>query len=102
MLELAAHIPHQQLQGMAVAVLLGSSLLRPREVYCMHFPPAMHTPGEAAPHYQVPANKHAAPAAVTSSRQAGINVEGRLQVLARAKLYEVFTAQAVPRGTPTM
>lgn len=49
MLELAAHIPHQQLQGMAVAVLLGSSVQRPREVFCMHFPAAMHATGGTAP-----------------------------------------------------
>lgn len=49
MLQLAANIPHHQQQhGMAVAVLLGSSVQRPREVYCLHFPPAMHPPGETA------------------------------------------------------
>jgi hypothetical protein len=48
MLQLAANIPHHQLQGMAVAVLLGSSVQRPREVYCLHFPATMHPLGETA------------------------------------------------------
>lgn len=48
MLQLAANIPHHQLQGMPVAVLLGSSVQRPREVYCLHFPDAMHVTGVCA------------------------------------------------------
>jgi len=46
LLQLAGTIPYHQLQGMAVAVLLGSSVQRPREVYCLHFPAAMHHPGK--------------------------------------------------------
>lgn len=48
MLQLAEGIPYHHLQGRAVAVLLGSSVARPREVYCLHFPAAMHQPGEGA------------------------------------------------------
>lgn len=48
MLQLAANIPHHQLQGMPVVVLLGSSVQRPREVYCLHFPDAMHVTGVCA------------------------------------------------------
>jgi hypothetical protein len=30
---------------MCVAVLLGASVQRPREVYCLHLPAVMHDPG---------------------------------------------------------
>jgi hypothetical protein len=41
------HIPLGQLRGMSVALLLGSSVLRPREVYCFSFPADMDQPGGA-------------------------------------------------------
>lgn len=50
MIQLADNIPYHQLHGRAVAVLLGSSVQRPREVYCLHFPTVMHHPGKQFRH----------------------------------------------------
>ncbi|KAF8063796.1 hypothetical protein HT031_003653 [Scenedesmus sp. PABB004] len=48
----AASIPLGALRGGAVALLLGSSALRPREVYCLRFPAAMDAPGAPPPSEQ--------------------------------------------------
>jgi hypothetical protein len=45
MMQAMEHIPLGQLHGGSVAVLLGSSVLRPREVYCFSFPASMDQPG---------------------------------------------------------
>jgi hypothetical protein len=41
MMQQLQHIPLGQLHGLSVALLLGSSVLRPREVYCFSFPASM-------------------------------------------------------------
>jgi hypothetical protein len=46
LLQLAGNIPYSQLEGLCVAVLLGSSAMRPREVYCLHFPHMSHQSGK--------------------------------------------------------
>lgn len=48
MLQLVPLIPVSDLHGLPVAVLLGSSVLRPREVYCFNFPTDMEQPGDRA------------------------------------------------------
>jgi hypothetical protein len=45
MMQQLQHIPLGQLHGMPVALLLGSSVLRPREVYCFNFRADMDQPG---------------------------------------------------------
>lgn len=45
MMQQLQHIPLGQLHGQSVALLLGSSVLRPREVYCFSFPASMDEPG---------------------------------------------------------
>ncbi|KAF6265591.1 hypothetical protein COO60DRAFT_1456961 [Scenedesmus sp. NREL 46B-D3] len=49
MVQQLQHIPLGQLHGLSVALLLGSSVLRPREVYCFSFPAHMDPPGVAPP-----------------------------------------------------
>lgn len=49
MMQQLQHIPLGQLHGQSVALLLGSSVLRPREVYCFSFPASMDEPGAAPP-----------------------------------------------------
>jgi hypothetical protein len=44
-MQLLSSIPFAQLAGQSVVVLLGASVARPREVYCLHLPQDMVQPG---------------------------------------------------------